>query len=260
MKYGWLASQYLKFRWNCFYLHGIHSPFVFQLGKVIQDKTPYDGYLNLSRFRESVKNNPASFNITDHGAGSHRLGSQKRRSSKLLMHNCTTVARSRLLYRLGRHFKINTALELGTSLGVSAHALSVASPSANITTVEGDKEVAAYAHDRLAENDATKATVVQSTFTEFLDELSTHQTFDLIFIDGHHDGNATIKYFERLLLHSHKNTLFIFDDIRWSKDMYQAWTVLCDHKTVTASIDTFRWGILFCRPQQRQEKFYISLS
>ena len=42
-------------------------------------------------------------------------------------------------------------------------------------------------------------------------------------IDGHHDEQATIAYFEKFIPYLSKNSIIVFDDISWSDGMRHAW-------------------------------------
>jgi predicted O-methyltransferase YrrM len=66
----------------------------------------------------------------------------------------------------------------------------------------------------------------------------------VVFLDGHHDGEATIQYFNEILPYIAESCVFILDDIRWSEDMYWAWKKLCYHPRVRNNFDLFQWGIL----------------
>jgi predicted O-methyltransferase YrrM len=83
------------------------------------------------------------------------------------------------------------------------------------------------------------------------------ESYDLIFFDGNHKKEPTLEYFDTLLSCVHNETVFIFDDIYWSKGMTEAWKTMIQHPKVTVSIDTFFWGILFFRKEQAKEHFVI---
>jgi len=53
-------------------------------------------------------------------------------------------------------------------------------------------------------------------------------------------------------------SIWIFDDIHWSKDMEEAWEMIKNHSKVTVTIDTFQWGIVFFRKEQVKEHFIIN--
>jgi predicted O-methyltransferase YrrM len=99
--------------------------------------------------------------------------------------------------------------------------------------------------------------VVIGNFSNTLPEKLENKTYDLIFFDGNHQKEATIDYFEQCLLHIHNDSVFIFDDINWSKGMQEAWQHIKEHPLVTISIDTFYWGIVFFRKEQKKQHFTI---
>jgi predicted O-methyltransferase YrrM len=93
-------------------------------------------------------------------------------------------------------------------------------------------------------------------FDSHLDTLEP-DTLDLVFFDGNHNKEATLRYFEKLLPKAHNNSLFIFDDIYWSKDMTEAWELIKNHPKVTVTVDTFFWGFVFFRKEQVKEDFVV---
>ncbi|SFN32747.1 O-methyltransferase [Salegentibacter flavus] len=95
-------------------------------------------------------------------------------------------------------------------------------------------------------------------------ELTTHNrepqtNFDLIYFDGHHTKEATLKYFELLLPSAHNDSVFVFDDIHWSRGMEEAWEIIKKHPEVRVSIDTFHLGMIFFRREQVKQDFIIRL-
>jgi len=49
----------------------------------------------------------------------------------------------------------------------------------------------------------------------------------------------------------------ILDDIHWSREMNAAWKKIIANKQVTVSIDTFQWGLIFFRKEQKKQDFRI---
>jgi len=96
---------------------------------------------------------------------------------------------------------------------------------------------------------------------EFDKEINTltDNNFDLIYIDGNHQKEATINYFHSLLKYTNNDSLIIFDDIHWSKGMTEAWETIVQDTNVTLSIDTFYWGFVFFRKEQEKQHFTIRL-
>lgn len=83
--------------------------------------------------------------------------------------------------------------------------------------------------------------------------------YDFIFFDGNHSYEATLLYFESLLDTATNDSVWIFDDIHWSKDMEKAWETIKNHPKVTVTIDTFYWGLVFFRTEQKKEHFTIRI-
>ena len=58
----------------------------------------------------------------------------------------------------------------------------------------------------------------------------------------------------------HNDSVIIFDDIYWSKDMTDAWWQIIANEKVTLSIDTFQWGMVFFRKEQPKQHFVIRIA
>ena len=83
--------------------------------------------------------------------------------------------------------------------------------------------------------------------------------FDLIYFDGNHLKEPTIAYFEQCLEAAHGNSIFIFDDIHWTNEMEAAWDIIRNHKKVTLSIDSVKWGLVFFRKNQVKQHFTLRI-
>jgi predicted O-methyltransferase YrrM len=82
---------------------------------------------------------------------------------------------------------------------------------------------------------------------------------DFVFVDGNHQKDATLRYFEWCLPKVHEGTLLIFDDIYWSEGMKEVWAGIKAHPQVTVTVDLFWIGLVFFRPQQSKEAFLIKI-
>lgn len=252
-------SQYIKFILKSTNQHGVHSPFVYDLiTKCFYDKTSYERYKAISEFRKGLINNPLKIEVTDLGAGSNKIKTKTRSVSKMAKYAGTTLLRAKLLYRITNYFKPQHILELGTSLGIATHAMQFGNRDATITTIEGCPNLSKFSKDNFHKNKLKTVNIVHSDFKNALNKL-TSNSFDLIFFDGNHNKEATLSYFETLLPTIHNDTVFIFDDIYWSKDMTEAWEEIKQHKKVKVTIDTFFWGMIFFRKEQKKEHFTIRL-
>lgn len=65
---------------------------------------------------------------------------------------------------------------------------------------------------------------------------------DFAFIDGHHDKNATIGYFEQILPFMNEGSVIAFDDINYNRNMTRAWDVIKQNKN---SKDDGKIGIIW---------------
>jgi predicted O-methyltransferase YrrM len=237
--------------------HGVHSPFVFDLiTNCFYNKTKFSDYTKLVNYRSELLRNDQSITITDLGSGSRIAKSNTRKIKEIAKHSATTLKRAKLLYRLSNYFQWNMMLELGTSLGIATHALHLGNPNAKITTIEGCSNISKIAKNKFSQNKLEGIEVITGGFKEIIKNLTTN-TYDFIFFDGNHNKESTLQYFETLLQTAHNDSIFIFDDIYWSKEMTEAWETIKKHPKVTVTIDTFYWGIVCFRKEQIKEHFTI---
>ena len=251
-------KNYLKFILKSTNQHGVHSPFVYNLvTQCFYDKSNYSEYNTLKNYRKELLNNNTSLEVTDLGAGSQVMKTQNRVIKKIASNAGSTNFRAKLLLRLVNYFKPNHILELGTSLGISTYAMHIGNIASKITSIEGCPNLVNFTKHQLKKHQSSNIRLKCGDFSEVIPSLDTE--FDLIFIDGNHQKEATLSYFESLLPKAHNDTIFIFDDIYWSKDMTEAWEAIKTHPKVTVSIDTFFWGFVFLRTEQAKEHFTIRL-
>jgi len=251
--------SYIKFLLKSKNQHGVHSPFVYDLiTKCFYNKTNYPAYKQIKQYKQHLLANNNIVEITDFGAGSHVTNNNTRQISQIAKNAGTTNSRAKLLFRLTQYFKCNTILELGTSLGIATHAISLGQPESKITTIEGCPNISKFSEEKFKQFKLENIETITGNFSEIIQTLKS-KTYDLIFFDGNHQKEATINYFEILLSTTQNDTIFIFDDIYWSKDMTEAWQTIIQHPKITVSIDTFFWGFVFFRKEQLKEHFTIRL-
>lgn len=251
--------EYIKFLFKSTNQHGVHSPFVYSLvTKCFYDKTKYDAYLSLSEYRTSLLKNKQQIEVTDFGAGSRVFKSNLRAINSIAKTSGSTLKRVELLFRIVNYFKPEHTLELGTSLGIATQAIAMGNTKNNVITIEGCPNISDFTKQQL--NNFKVTNVTQKT-GEFNKALQTYKdtSYDLVFFDGNHNKEATLNYFNLLVDKAHNDSVYIFDDIHWSKDMVEAWDIIKTHPKVSISIDTFFWGLIFFRKEQVKENFTIRL-
>ncbi|WP_294961496.1 class I SAM-dependent methyltransferase [uncultured Flavobacterium sp.] len=252
-------QSYLKFLWHSKNEHAVHSPFVFSLlTKCFYDKKSKPEYAILKKYRKTLLENKNFIEVTDFGAGSRVFKSNRRQISKIAQTAGISPKRAELLFRVTNYFLPENVLEIGTSLGLATSALALGNPKAKVVTIEGCPNTANVAQNQLAEFDCNNFENVISEFESFLiSENIQAANYDLIYFDGNHSKKATLEYFELLLPTINNDSVWIFDDIHWSKDMEGAWEMIKNHPQVKVTIDTFQWGFVFFRREQPKEHFII---
>jgi predicted O-methyltransferase YrrM len=252
-------QQYLKFLLTSTNQHGVHSPFVYDLvTNCYYDKTNHEGYTKLKAYKKALLSNTEKISITDFGAGSKRFHTKVRPINEIAKTSGTTLKRAKLLFRMVNYLKPKQILELGTSLGIATQAMALGYEDGRVTSIEGCPTISAFARQQLDTFNIQNIDLKTGRFEEHLPTLKKHE-WDFIFFDGNHQKVATLQYFEQLLASVHNDSVFIFDDIYWSKSMTDAWEFIKQHPQVTITIDTFFWGLVFFRQEQPKENFKIRL-
>lgn len=252
-------KSYLKFLWKSENAHGIHSPFVFDLvTKCFYDQTNYPEYGVLKNYRNSLLQNTNAIEVTDFGAGSKIFKSNTREISKIAKTAGITSKNAELLFRISKYFQPEKVLEFGTSLGLATVALSTGNKNSQILTLEGCPETSKIAQQQFKKFGLTNIDPITTEFNNYLEsENLKSKILNLIYIDGNHQKAATLQYFDLLLPTVTNNSVWIFDDIHWSPDMEGAWEIIKKNPAVTVTIDTFQWGFVFFRKEQKKEDFII---
>lgn len=256
------ASRYLKYFITASHKkgHGTHSPFVFDfITKVMNEKTVYPAYAVVEKLRNKLLHDKRTLAIEDMGAGSSVSSSNQRTVASIAKHAAKSAKIGQLLFRMVRYYQPQTIIELGTSLGITSSYLSLANPDAALYTLEGAKEVAAIARSNFNNLQLKNVRLVEGNFDKTLPQLLTEQPkADFVFIDGNHRQEPTERYFDQLLSNVHNDTILVFDDIHWSREMEAAWKTIITHPAVLCSIDLFFIGIVFFR-QEFHEKQHFTI-
>jgi len=254
-------SAYLRYLNTSGTRHSVHSPFVYSLvDEVFRDKTDYPEFRDIEELRQKLLRKSQVIEVTDFGAGANSKSYEHRfeRVASIVRKGSVDVKFGRLLFRLVRYFKPETIIELGTSLGISTLYLAKANHEAKVITLEGCTTKSEQAASNFEALHATNIDLHIGSFDIVLPDLVKNmKKLDFAFIDGHHTFDATIDNFEKMLKVAHNDTVFVFDDIHWSRGMERAWQQITDHEHVTVSIDLFRFGIVFLKKELSRQKFVI---
>lgn len=229
--------------------HGIHSPFVFDfIIHVLNDKKKYACYKNIEERRKELLSNEKVIEVEDFGAGSTVLPFKQRRIKDIAASSLKPRKFAQLLYRIAQYYNTQTIVELGTSLGVTSMYLASAEQKPAVYTLEGAPAIAQIASNNFKNANLNNLYLATGSFEKTLpDILRKIKKADLLFIDGNHRKAATLEYFEIFLSRKNDQSIFIFDDIHWSKEMEEAWHTIQQHSAVTLTIDLFFIGLVFFR-------------
>lgn len=210
-------------------------------------------------YKQELLNNKNTIKVTDFGAGSTIFSSDERQISKIAQVAGIKNKNAKLLMNLVEYFQPKNILEIGTSLGLATAALAIQNQKAKITTLEGCPETANIAQQQFHKFNLNNINLVVGNFSETLPKATANKQFDLIYFDGNHQKEATLSYFKTCLPTASENSIFIFDDIHWSKPMQEAWKEIQQHSKVTLTIDTFQWGIAFFKPQKTKQHYAVRI-
>lgn len=241
--------------------HAVHSPFLFDFyTKVVKNKALPEEFAPIEALRLSLLNSEERIRIHDFGAGSS-VDTSKIRKVKGVVRSAEKPLRLRkLLFHTIRYFQPSVLLDIGTSFGITTMAQAVAVPGAEIYTLEGCPQTA-----RIAKSNFSKLNFknIQLTEGNFDDTLQTRvaniSAIDYVFFDGNHRLKPTLAYFDICLKKVHNDSVFVFDDIHWSKEMEEAWRCIKTHPSVTLSLDFFFLGMVFFKKQLSKEHVVLKL-
>lgn len=252
--------------------YGVHSPFVFDfLTNVVRGTS--DGHVirEVERLRQEMLSDRRTLRITDLGTGSSGRSGQERSICEIASTAPLPARQASLLSRIAASMRGGNSgiiLELGTSLGISTLALSLAAPERQVVTIEGCPELAGIARQNLLRHGALNAEVINMEFSAALDHLKREgRNVSLAFIDGNHRGEALGEY-ARSIRAAGEEMIIVADDIHLNRGMYSSWSSLATPGAAElnggngqtravgssasstglapATIETFRFGILLC--------------
>lgn len=252
-------SKFLAYKLNEVGIHSLHAPFIFDFyQQVIKGKERPDVAEDIERYRKTLLNNDEHIKISDFGAGSRVDKSAQRVVKEVARSGLSSRKFSEMLLRLSAYTGAVNIVELGTSFGINTLYLAKSNPKARVTTFEGCLETAEIARDIFKRANQRNIEVITGNIDLTLPGfLKGARQVDLVYFDANHQFDATIDYYRQLLPAIHSSTVFIIDDIYWSKPMEKAWKKLIKQDEVTLSIDIFDAGLLFFNRDLYKEHYVL---
>jgi predicted O-methyltransferase YrrM len=244
-----LAKKYLRYYFTASNGkgHGVHSPFVFEFIKfVLNDKKKYDVYDAIEKQRQVLLKDKTIIEVEDFGAGSTVIKTKQRVVKDIAASSLKPKKYSQLLFRMIQFYNKENVLELGTSFGITTSYMSSAKNNPAVTSMEGSQSIANIAQQNFNTLQLKNVNIITGDFEKTLSPfLNNSNEIDFAFLDGNHRKIPTLQYFNQILSNSTEETIVVFDDIHWSKEMEEVWEEIKIHEAVTLSIDLFFIGIVF---------------
>lgn len=225
----------------------MHSPFVFNfIQQVLRKKVEHPSISIIEKKRKEYLISKECISVEDLGAGSRTINHAKRSVRDIAKSSLKPTKYASLLYKLVQYYQPSSVIELGTSLGITTAYLSL--PGKKVYSIEGSNAIASIAEKTFHELSIQNIELIKGNFDTCLPALLQQvQKVDMVYVDGNHRKEPTLRYFQMLLEGVHDESIFIFDDIHWSSEMELAWQEIQQHPAVTSTIDLFFIGIVFFR-------------
>lgn len=236
--------------------YNLHSPSIFEfISNTLEDDRSYYAFDEIEALRAHLLKDNTSIQIVDLGAGS-KTSKQKTRTIKEIAGSALSPSyQCKLLFRIAQYLKPRNILELGTSLGVSTLYLAKANTNAKLTSIEGSEAIAEIAKRNFSYLKQSQIDLKVGNFDDVLPQiLKTTKSLDLVYIDGNHQFEPTVNYFKMVLPYLNENSLVIFDDIYWSKEMRAAWEEIKSFDSVKQSIDLYFFGLVLFKQGFKEKK------
>ena len=239
--------------------HSLQAPFIFSFCEnVIKGEKQSNVFDEIEGYRKELLKDGRSIAVRDFGAGSRVSKAGKRKVSDLARSGLSSGKFSQLLFRLSRFAGATDIVELGTSFGINTLYLAKSAPKARVITFEGcgaSADIAANIFDRAGQfNIEMIRGNIDFTLHDYINRLD---KVDLVYFDANHRFDPTLQYYRQFRPLIHADTVFVIDDIYWSRPMGKAWKKLVEQPEVTLSIDIFDAGLLFFNKDFYKEHYVL---
>lgn len=255
MKNLWFRlGEFVRYQARAQSKYYLHSPFVFRFQQNVLEGQHPSSLAPLRVLRRSLVNSNQKIQVDDFGT----RPSSMRSIAGIEKQAAVSEKYGLLLYRLVHYFQPSVIIELGGSLGISSACMALAKTDATIYSLEGSPALSTLAKQHHASLHLNNIIHITGNFDQSL-PLLLHKLnkADLVFFDGNHTGEATLRYFNLCLEKSHPHAVFIFDDIYLSPDMKSAWQKIKAHPNVTLTLDLYQFGICFFRNDRAEKEHFV---
>lgn len=240
-----MAARYISYYLASKTLNSLKSPTIRRLiHETLEDTREYYAFRELEAMRADMLRREDKIEIVDLGAGSKVSNKRSKTVSEIAKSALSPSKKAQFLFKLVKYIQPKSILELGTSLGLSAMYMHKGCSSARLITIEGSSQIARVAKHYF-DFEKAKIELIVSSFDAALDSPQLkNETHDIIYVDGNHTKEATLRYIDKLNSNLSENGFFILDDIYWSSGMTEAWKTLKKDKRFAFSVDLYDFGLL----------------
>jgi len=225
--------------------HSLQAPYAFSFYTGIIKNKNFTPIEKIENERLKLLKSQGEIAYQTFGIPSKLSKTSRSKISKIARSGISSLKKSLLLASIISELKPKTILELGTSLGINTCYLAETLAEGDIFTFEGNKDLIMYATDLFDKLNYQNIKLIEGNIDQTLTSvISKVSSIDLVFIDANHHSKSVLKYFDLLVGKAHSDSVFVFDDIRWSKDMYQAWLKIIQSADVSCSFDLGDIGIV----------------
>ena len=238
--------------------HHVHSPFVYHIIRHVITTRHTDEMLRAkaAQYRRDIYSDKEVVEVEDLGTGATR--DPKRRISDIARRTSIGSKYGLMIARLAHDLNPKTIIELGTSMGMSTFYLASGASDARVISIEGSREVAIRAEKMLNTHGISNVEVRNGNFDNLLPQiLEETNGAELVYIDGNHTYEATMRYFNMAARVMSPLSVIILDDIHWSEGMSRAWQEIVQDTRVMSTIDTLHMGIAYFRTGCQKEHFRL---
>lgn len=202
--------------------------------------------------------NKTIIRVRDLGTGSSDRRRKERKISDIYSRSSIVPLYGKVLYNIALMHPGSDMLELGTSVGISTLYLASASPGSRIVSMEGCPVLANIAEKNLSEGTTGNVRLMVGDFDASLAKIDLPGfSPSLVFVDGNHRKDPVLRYFRKIKELILPESVVIFDDINYSKEMQSAWHEIKSDPEVSVSIDIFQMGLVFFRKGMAKQSYCI---
>jgi predicted O-methyltransferase YrrM len=250
------AISLLYYLWRAKTIFYLHSPFVYQFYKTVLSHPSTDESNAIFTIRKRLANDTSLLAIKDFGTGLYQQKSIRRLNNKVAIRQ----KYGQVLSQLVVIFQPKNIIEIGTSIGISSSYLAQGNPKAITYCLEGSEAPLLFAKKLHSELGFKHIEYRLGDFSDTLPSLlNTLGHVDFVFFDGNHTLQATLDYFEWCVAKATPNSIFVFDDIYWSKEMTTAWKTIKADNRIRLTIDIYQLGICFFREDKLAKENFVLL-